>query len=531
MDKDKGKVHGDLAWKLQILIGYLSPIKIRPGIAAWVLFLFLLQTSQFLPVAVKAEGSAALSESQKALDQARQALCEGQTEESESTLREILQKDGTCLEARQLHAEVLYQLRQYHFALDEAKVVLNDRPKDPDIALLMAKIYQSIHQSARAAQFYKKYLELAKTGDPTYQTLVQILEDQARSEADKHSKARASVGDYLSAVGGIAYARWKNPQAIRVYVKSGHGIEGYRSEFEEALRQAFDDWSEAAEGKIAFVFTANPADAQLSVTWTSDLKAPALKAEAGFCQNHTDADGLSKSDILLLTLDPFKEGPIGTNYLFNICLHEIGHALGLVGHSPYEQDIMSPSLYTQQGLSDRDVNTVLALYSDKSNLESLSNKDEYGRPLSEQVKCDRLVQAGTAAAISGDYNKAIEKLSLALEMNPQIDLARKNLAVAANNLAIAPGISAERKLALLYLALYWQVDNQAARDNLNNELNFQGRDPRSFAVRVALAHQCLSKSDPIGATVEYREALSIKEDKAIRSQLNALESRPIKVSK
>ena len=40
---------------------------------------------------------------------------------------------------------------------------------------------------------------------------------------------------------------------------------------------------------------------------------------------------------------------------------KLGTRLGLQGHSPHEDDIMYPSLSSQQGLSPRDINTMLAL--------------------------------------------------------------------------------------------------------------------------------------------------------------------------
>ena len=45
-------------------------------------------------------------------------------------------------------------------------------------------------------------------------------------------------------------------------------------------------------------------------------------------------------------------------------LHEMGHALGLMGHSDDPNDIMFPSVThrTEKGLSDRDRRTLAALY-------------------------------------------------------------------------------------------------------------------------------------------------------------------------
>jgi predicted Zn-dependent protease len=337
------------------------------------------------------------------------------------------------------------------------------------------------------------------------------------------------VGNYLAAVTQNAMMRWPSPENIKVNIKDGTGINGYRPEFEEALRQAFDEWSESSNGKINFSIVAASDSADMTVTWTSDLHAPALKAEAGLATTSYGSNGLNKADILLLTVDPLKDGPVGKNMLYNVCLHEIGHALGLQGHSPTEGDIMYPALGVQQGLSDRDINTLMALYGgDIKSPMALSDKDEYGRPLPPSVVCERLTHAGSQAAMNGDFETAIEKLQAALVINPSQDLAKKNLGVAANNLAIASGTSPEKALTLLHLALYWDPKNEASRHNLNAALQNQGKDPLAFKTRVDFAEFCQSHQDIKGAIVEYMEALSIKSDDGIKAKLNhlrALESK------
>ena len=49
--------------------------------------------------------------------------------------------------------------------------------------------------------------------------------------------------------------------------------------------------------------------------------------------------------------------------IHQVMLHEMGHALGLAGHSPSDQDIMgAPPRPEVSGLSSRDRNTLKALY-------------------------------------------------------------------------------------------------------------------------------------------------------------------------
>lgn len=457
----------------------------------------------------------------------RQVLNDLNAEQAEQQIAEFLKSNVDNADVREVHAESLYKLGRYHYAVDEMTKAMQTRIDNPDDALLMGKIYQSMHKSKEAVQWYKKFIALSPKDERVaqYETLQRVLEESLASDAAKHRKVQAEVGNYLAAVTQNALMRWPNPGSIKVNIKDGSGITGYRPEFEEALRQAFDEWSESSGGKVNFVIVPSADNADMIVTWTADLHAPALKAEAGLTTTSYGSNGLSKADILLLTVDPFKEGPVGKNVLYNICLHEIGHALGLEGHSPTEGDIMYPALNVQQGLSDRDINTLLALYSGElKSATSLSDKDEYGRALPPSVMCERLTHAGSEAAMSGDFPTAIEKLQSALAINPAQDLARKNLSVAANNMAIASGTSQEKAMELLHLALYWDPKNEASRQNLNSIFQTQGKDPKSFKTRVECAELCQTHKDVRGAIVEYSEALSIKPDDAIKAKLQLLKA-------
>jgi predicted Zn-dependent protease len=54
----------------------------------------------------------------------------------------------------------------------------------------------------------------------------------------------------------------------------------------------------------------------------------------------TNSQGIVKGTIKILTVAQMAELPLTNNRLRQICLHEIGHALGFGGHTRDPQDMM-----------------------------------------------------------------------------------------------------------------------------------------------------------------------------------------------
>jgi len=456
--------------------------------------------------------------------EARELIQANKVGEAEAKLGAALRKfpddDGTRL----LHADTLYQLGRNHFAADEIKIVLEHDPNNAEAVLLSGKIFQNMRHAGEAIAAYKKFQTLKPDDQRSqqYGALIGILESESKQAAQK----REDTGDdYLAAVAGSNLLKWNIEKPISVYVKDGSDVEGYRPEFEESLRQAFDEWNKASDGKIKFVFIQNPGTAQMSVNWTNDLHAPALTAEAGTARTSFGSTGIENAEISLLTVDPLKDGPLGKNQVFNTCLHEIGHALGLQGHSPHPEDIMNGQLSVQQGLSARDIRTINALYCDKTaEVRKILDKDEYGRPLPPSVLCQRHVQEGCVAAGNNQFEKAIAEFEAALKIDPKQERAREGIAIVFNNMAVEKDTSTDKAIELFRKALYWDPTFDVARSNLNSYLQSLGLDPKSFAARVKLAEQLLDKHDTRGAIVEYTEALIYKDDAAIRKKLETLQS-------
>ncbi len=96
------------------------------------------------------------------------------------------------------------------------------------------------------------------------------------------------------------------------------------------------------------------------------LRAP-LNARASQCDGQTDLDIDPDAKTLTLPIHIYmyavvSESVPGIPQCFSITMtHEIGHAIGIIAHSPHSEDVMFPNPVFD-GISDRDRLTAVVLY-------------------------------------------------------------------------------------------------------------------------------------------------------------------------
>ena len=158
--------------------------------------------------------------------------------------------------------------------------------------------------------------------------------------------------------------RWpKTRIPITVYVSDGAKVPGYRESFKTILKQSFEDWAKASNGGVAFQFVENPKSALLQVFWTDKISDLKNAAEAGDARLFMDQSYISRAEVWFLTKPVV--APLNDNYFRLISLHEIGHSLGLSGHTTNPDDIMFYSATFKDAwreLSGRDSRSITRLY-------------------------------------------------------------------------------------------------------------------------------------------------------------------------
>ncbi len=129
-----------------------------------------------------------------------------------------------------------------------------------------------------------------------------------------------------------------------------------------AVRRGILDWTDTAEpGVPSFRFVEDHSDADVPVVWANQSRGWWVAFAA--YDLTTDSKIFRVNRILVAARYP--DGSEATfDDLYMTMLHEMGHALGLLGHSPEPDDVMyEKGHWLSDGLTERDRSTLHMLYS------------------------------------------------------------------------------------------------------------------------------------------------------------------------
>jgi tetratricopeptide (TPR) repeat protein len=202
---------------------------------------------------------------------------------------------------------------------------------------------------------------------------------------------------------------------ITVYINDG-SVKPYKRYYDEAAKEAFKEWEKASEDKIKFQFINDPTKTDLQVAWNEEfedfpwqpkLKTDDISAEKERIKYRKANMAVQAGSMLAMVAGsmvgvPFLGtagylgGSLASPYLGykgtkneklspdikintkifenmteeqikakikQIAMHQIGHAIGIYGHSDDPADIMY-SDFKATKLSERDIKTIREIYKD-----------------------------------------------------------------------------------------------------------------------------------------------------------------------
>jgi tetratricopeptide (TPR) repeat protein len=201
------------------------------------------------------------------------------------------------------------------------------------------------------------------------------------------------------------------------------------------------------------------------------------------------------------------------DFMRMIAVHEIGHALGLTGHSPYEEDVMFPALSNQRGITSRDVATLYKLYEIGGAAISTESSD-----LTDRGKIQLLFAEASKAKANNDTAKALEYFEQVLKIDSSNRSGRMLMACELNNMGLSKITEPVQALKYFRWASYFDREQVVYAKNISSCL-FNLRIDESAASHLNQAQLCLTAKDYRGAVVEYRAALKLSQSAAIAPKL------------
>ena len=229
----------------------------------------------------------------------------------------------------------------------------------------MAAVYQRLGQPKKALSWLRLACSVDPTqaGDPNLQAAISKLQDPANNPSGS-----LTANDYAASL--ISFKGWrKESMPLKVYVRKNIQIPDFYDHFVSLMRESFDQWSKAANGTLSFEFVSSPDAANVLCDYTDRRELVSSQHELGIdgiTEMLVKQDGTPGSANIVILVKDSPRAPTFKNraLLLLSCLHEVGHAFGMHGHSPNNHDVMfsAATLTGPKVLSERDKNTIRRIY-------------------------------------------------------------------------------------------------------------------------------------------------------------------------
>lgn len=303
----------------------------------------------------------------------------------------------------------------------------------------LASTYQATGELENCVSTFKEYLSRFPNDGlaPKAKLLLGHLEKELSHQkmVEKVALASNSETDYLPYVTFDSTLKWPISRfPLKVFVADGTGVPGFKPEYKGFFQNSFKQWANATNGELKFEFVTKPESADIECLWTNDLNKVSSPSEGGETILKNSERGIEHANIYLLTCDPSPDSPLSPNQVQAVCLHEAGHALGLVGHSPKPKDIMfcsMPSADVRPEISRRDTDTLKHLYSPQV---LVAYKPGGGRSENSSEKL-AVLNKGMDYLAREDYEHAVLTLEQALKLDPASETAKDKLGAACTKYA------------------------------------------------------------------------------------------------
>lgn len=214
---------------------------------------------------------------------------------------------------------------------------------------------------------------------------------------------------------------------IHKWTKKGIAVWVENSSYQTTIYQAFAKYNKTFPELFKFMITQDRKKADITVTMVNILEhsnSGEYYKQGSTNLNYNQKGEINTANISLLPLDN-KGNYISKSQMYSVILHEIGHAVGITGHSQDKHDVMY-GFRSSSEFSTKDIETIRLMYS--KNKEEVSSAKigfessklqealSYARKLPN--KTTSWIQLGQVYYDLGQLNEALEAYKKALTIDP-----------------------------------------------------------------------------------------------------------------
>ena len=270
-------------------------------------------------------------------------------------------------------------------------------------------------------------------------TIMALVAHGTAQSADDHETEAAQTSDYFDHVTLFSDGRITRftQMPIRVHISPTLRPLPYLT----AIRYAMNTWESATGGKIRFQETETPEQADIRVNPTYSGRLAFLDTRLGSAKLTRLSQGTSTTadqrpntaidfavEVVLVLEGDGTIGELSEEEMRTVCLHELGHAIGLWGHSPDADDACHATA-TAQHPTTRDVNTLLKVYD--TPLHTPQHDIAIDLLKKETQENPRLPRPhyllGAVYFDKGDMTSAITSFQNCLKVDPNYEPAKEKL--------------------------------------------------------------------------------------------------------
>lgn len=249
-------------------------------------------------------------------------------------------------------------VQEYQKALKMFKGASNARPYDPEPvyyqALALSKMPPTLEN--QAALYEISQLDNCDKASEYADAVMLNMKKQIDKQVGPNYAGNVLYNDVVF--------RWNIKEPVTYYINNQNSSSG---EYLAAVRKAFVNWSSATNGELIFKELQEGDNANIVISFLDSLASSGVEdpERTGIVNPTIDKNVLEKVDISLKTKDA--GGRYDPNRFRAVAQHEIGHAIGIWGHSSNPGDIMYYNgdyigKINSVNISRRDSNTASVLY-------------------------------------------------------------------------------------------------------------------------------------------------------------------------